>query len=243
MEPSVQAQKRILKDVKDIMRQPLVEEGVYYIHDEDNMMKGYVMIRANDDSPFRHGFFFFEIIFPFDYPTHPPKVLFYTGDGNMRFHPNLYTNGKVCLSILNTWHGEQWSSSMTLRSILVTLTTLFDWKCLLMEPGVKNKVLIKQYDDFVRFKTFEIAFSDQVIRKCVETTIWNSFYPIIERYVRENRENIEKDLEEFIDKFTKLYGNQTTINLKPYDRMVVFDVNSLTKSFHQALNHSTKNLG
>lgn len=59
MEPTVQAQKRILKDVKDVMRQPLGEQGVYYIHDEDNMMKGYVMIRANDDSPFRHGFFFF----------------------------------------------------------------------------------------------------------------------------------------------------------------------------------------
>lgn len=235
MEPSVQAQKRILKDVKDVMRQPLVEQGVYYIHDEDNMMKGYVMIRANDDSPFRHGFFFFEIIFPFDYPTHPPKVLFHTGDGVMRFHPNLYTNGKVCLSILNTWHGEQWSSSMTLRSILVTLTTLFDWKCLLMEPGIKNKALINQYDDMVRFKTFEVAFNNLIMTKCGETTVWHSFYPIVEVYVRENREKIQKDLEEFTKDFQKLYGNLETINLKPYERTIVIDVKYLTECFRHAI--------
>lgn len=233
MEPSVQAQKRILKDVKDVLRQPLVEQGVYYIHDEDNMMKGYVMIRANEDSPFRHGFFFFEIIFPFDYPTHPPKVVFHTGDGVMRFHPNLYTNGKVCLSILNTWYGEQWSSSMTLRSILVTLTTLFDWKCLLMEPGIKDGKLVEVFDDMVRFKTFEVALSKIILQKDEDTTVWHSFYPIIETYIRENREKIQKDFEEFIKRFQNSY--EGVHFLDPYSRTIIINSDELTECFNHAI--------
>ena len=33
------------------------------------------------------------------------------GSGTVRFNPNLYQNGKVCLSLLGTWSGgvdEQW---------------------------------------------------------------------------------------------------------------------------------------
>lgn len=44
-------------------------------------------------------------------PQTPPKVKFiqYTGS---RIHPNLYVEGKVCLSILGTWPGEPWTFSM-----------------------------------------------------------------------------------------------------------------------------------
>ena len=30
------AQKRLLKDVKDILKHPLTDHGIYYIHDEQN---------------------------------------------------------------------------------------------------------------------------------------------------------------------------------------------------------------
>ena len=33
--------KRLIKDVKDIIKNPLNENGIYYIHDETDMMKGY----------------------------------------------------------------------------------------------------------------------------------------------------------------------------------------------------------
>jgi len=35
-----------------------------------------------------------------------------TGRHTIRFNPNLYNDGKVCLSVLNTWHGrpeEKWN--------------------------------------------------------------------------------------------------------------------------------------
>ena len=44
------------------------------------------------------GFFYFVLHCPDDYPHSPPKVrLLTTGGGAVRFNPNLYANGKVCL--------------------------------------------------------------------------------------------------------------------------------------------------
>lgn len=31
-----------------------------------------------------------------------------TGNGSVRFNPNLYNCGKVCLSLLGTWSGPSW---------------------------------------------------------------------------------------------------------------------------------------
>jgi len=53
------------------------------------------------DTPYEGGFFYFYIRCPPDYPIRPPRVrLMSTGGGRVRFNPNLYKNGKVCLSIL-----------------------------------------------------------------------------------------------------------------------------------------------
>jgi hypothetical protein len=45
----------------------------------------------------------------------PPQVSFKTtGGGSIRFNPNLYAEGKVCLSLLGTWSGgkgEGWNAS------------------------------------------------------------------------------------------------------------------------------------
>ena len=35
---------RLLKDVKHIFKNPLTENGIYYIHDDTDMMKGYALI-------------------------------------------------------------------------------------------------------------------------------------------------------------------------------------------------------
>ena len=65
------------------------------------------------DTPYHNGIFEFHLMFPSDYPNSPPKVLLETtGNGTVRFNPNLYNSGKVCLSLLGTWSGdesESWS--------------------------------------------------------------------------------------------------------------------------------------
>ena len=59
-----------------------------------------VMLTGPLDTPYAAGCFFFDILLP-DYPHKPPKVrLLTTGGGKVRFNPNLYQDGKVCLSLL-----------------------------------------------------------------------------------------------------------------------------------------------
>ena len=65
----------------------------------------------------KRDFIFLTLIFQDDYPVEPPKVKFCTLDPNIRFNPNLYTCGKVCLSIINTWNGPYWTSCLTLSSV------------------------------------------------------------------------------------------------------------------------------
>jgi ubiquitin-protein ligase len=70
--------------------------------------------------------FFFDILFPQDYPNIPPLMLLETtGGGRVRFNPNLYADGKVCLSLLGTWHGsehEKWNpSTSTLWQVRVSV--------------------------------------------------------------------------------------------------------------------------
>ena len=131
---------RLLRDVKSIMKNPLTNNGIYYVHSESNMYKGYAMIIGPPDSPYEDGFYFFEFDFPKDYPFSPPVLKYCTNDGITRFNPNLYRNGKVCVSVLNTWRGEQWTSCQTIRSILMTLVTLFVNNPLLNEPGFTEKM-------------------------------------------------------------------------------------------------------
>lgn len=61
----------------------------------------HAMITGPFDTPYEGGFFHFYIRFPPTYPLVSPRVKFMTtGGGTVRFNPNLYQNGKVCLSIL-----------------------------------------------------------------------------------------------------------------------------------------------
>ncbi|KAG8372870.1 hypothetical protein BUALT_Bualt12G0112100 [Buddleja alternifolia] len=76
-------------------------------------------------TPYQDGLFFFDILLPFDYPNQPPKVYYHSH--GYRLNPNLYDNGKVCLSLINTWDGsksEKWTQNSTILQILVSIQGL-----------------------------------------------------------------------------------------------------------------------
>lgn len=60
---------------------------------------------------------------PDDYPNTSPAVhITTTGNGMVRFNPNLYANGKVCLSLLGTWHGEAWNKEVSnINQVLLSI--------------------------------------------------------------------------------------------------------------------------
>ncbi|XP_057828128.2 uncharacterized protein LOC131039403 isoform X2 [Cryptomeria japonica] len=77
-------------------------------------------------TPYQNGVFIFDIYLPPDYPQVPPQVHFLTtGCGMVRFNPNLYNSGKVCLSLLGTWDGPGWQPwRSTILQVLVSIQSL-----------------------------------------------------------------------------------------------------------------------
>ncbi|MED6223158.1 hypothetical protein PIB30_071255 [Stylosanthes scabra] len=77
-------------------------------------------------TPYHDGLFFFDIMLPSDYPNRPPKLYFHSFGYHL--NTNLYKNGKVCLSLLNTTYGnsrEMWNPrASTLLQVLVSIQAL-----------------------------------------------------------------------------------------------------------------------
>jgi ubiquitin-protein ligase len=123
MAPTALALKRATRDIKMAVESAsLKEQGIYYVPDENNLMHGIAMLVGKKDTPYVGGYYFFDVTFPDDYPFMPLKIKSLTQDGATRFNPNLYVDGKVCLSILNTWHdGPQWCGIQTLESVLMVI--------------------------------------------------------------------------------------------------------------------------
>lgn len=80
--------------------------------------------------------------FPKDYPIKSPTVrCVTTNNGKTRFNPNIYAEGKVCLSILGTWRGnpgEEWSSAQGLESVLLSIQSLMSSNPYENEPGYET---------------------------------------------------------------------------------------------------------
>ena len=88
-----------------------------------------IMITGPEDTPYDGGCFVFDAFFPSGYPTHAPKIQFKTtGGGRWRANPNLYKDGKVCLSLLGTWQGgkgETWDPAVsTMLQVIVSIQSL-----------------------------------------------------------------------------------------------------------------------
>ena len=152
------AVRRLLKDIKEIIKSPLTSNGIHYVHNDSDMLNGQAMIIGPSGTPYERGYYFFDFVFPPDYPHTPPKVKYRTNDGSTRFNPNLYKCGKVCVSILNTWHGEQWTGCQTISSVLLTLCTLLNDNPLFNEPGIsKGHHDCNNYNEIIKYKNFEVA--------------------------------------------------------------------------------------
>ena len=215
---------RLLKDVKQIIKNPLTDNGISYIHNETDIMKGYALIIGPSDTPYFGGNYFFELSYPMDYPHSPPKVKYCTNGNNIRCNPNLYVCGKVCISLLNTWHGEQWTSCQSISTILLTLCTLLCKDPLLNEPGVhRDHQDMKNYNEIIHYANLDIAVCDIVSKTpSVYNPFFENFYPFIKENFIKNYDKLleianKKDQEHngvSLQLRTGFYGMNVNINYK-----------------------------
>ena len=102
----------------------------------------HALIQGPSDTPYEFGLFFFTLTFPQDYPFSSPKAeIRTTSKGTVRFNPNLYSNGKVCLSILGTWEGPSWTASLSLETVLLSIQSLLGESPMQNEPGTMRRSL------------------------------------------------------------------------------------------------------
>lgn len=117
-----------------------------------------------DDTEYADGVFRALMSFPRDYPLSPPQMKFTTP----MFHPNVYADGRVCISILHApgedpnqyeSSSERWSPVQSVEKILLSVVSM------LAEPNDESPANIEAAkvwrNDRPRFK----ALVDETVRK------------------------------------------------------------------------------
>ncbi len=149
--------KRIVKDLSNVQKLPFTDHIYMCPIDEKDVTNIQAVIIGPRDSPYIGGIFLFQFHIPQLYPFTPPVVHHQTT--THRIHPNLYNgpNGKVCLSILNTWGKNEWASSLTFEVVLRTIQSLLDKNPITFEPGYESSSNIKgfNYEMCVRWITIQ----------------------------------------------------------------------------------------
>ena len=119
------------KQLKDLNKSSDLGFSVGLI-DENDYYKWSVLFTGPEDTIFEGGFFFFFFTFPEDFPQNPPEMKFITE----MFHPNIYKDGKVCISILHSpgvdifndqeKAEERWRPSLGVEQILISVISMLN---------------------------------------------------------------------------------------------------------------------
>ena len=187
-------------DIKQFQAANLEADGIFCSFNEDDLFDVKAMIVGPKDTPYEDGFYFFRLTFPKNYPFAPPKAIFETRyntiNAKLRFNPNLYANGKVCVSLLGTWSGPQWEPCQSLYSILLAFQTLLVEEPLTNEPGY-SKVTASQakkhqnYTAMVAFENYRVA----ILRMLDHPPEgFEAFIPIMQQWTHQRATAIETRL-------------------------------------------------
>ncbi|KAI8883684.1 ubiquitin conjugating enzyme [Backusella circina FSU 941] len=117
----------LARQLKDLQKNPV--EGFSAGLVEDNIYEWEILIIGASDTLYEGGFFKARLSFPNSYPIEPPTMTFITE----MYHPNVYPDGTVCISILHPpgedkygyeQANERWSPVHTVETILLSVISM-----------------------------------------------------------------------------------------------------------------------
>ena len=119
---------RLSREYQKLVEEPV--DNVSFDVDQNNLLIWKFSILGPHDSPYEGGIYDGIIVFPSSYPTNPPKVEFKT----KLFHPNVYPDGKLCISILHEGNDttgyehekERWRPIQNVRTIFLSIISLLN---------------------------------------------------------------------------------------------------------------------
>lgn len=180
------------------------DSSIFVRYDCNNLRNLKALIIGPKDTPYENGCFIFDIYIPNNYPNDPPLVnLQTTGNGTVRFNPNLYHTGKVCLSLLGTWSGrggESWNKdNSTLLQVLVSIQSLILVENpYFNEPGYerimhteKGKYQNMDYNNKQKLNTLTWAINDNLINSS------NEFNEVITNHFKLKKDDIIKTIKKW----------------------------------------------
>ncbi|XP_046754360.1 ubiquitin-conjugating enzyme E2 G2 isoform X1 [Gallus gallus] len=128
MEPSQSASASTSSPLPELTLNP--PEGIVAgPMNEENFFEWEALIMGPEDTCFEYGVFPAILSFPLDYPLSPPKMRFTCE----MFHPNIYPDGRVCISILHApgddpmgyeSSAERWSPVQSVEKILLSVVSM-----------------------------------------------------------------------------------------------------------------------
>lgn len=120
--------KRISKEHKTLASS--LPEGQIYVRTYESRLDLLrCLIIGPPDTPYEDAPFLVDLYLGRNFPEEPPVAHFHSWTSGLgRINPNLYEEGKICLSLLGTWPGkdskEGWSKDATILQVLVSLQGL-----------------------------------------------------------------------------------------------------------------------
>lgn len=229
--------RRIQIDIKSVTENRSKEhwdekDTYFYQINESNINQGHFMLMGVENSPYFGGFYFFDHTFPDNYPFSPPIWKFLSNNGRTRFNPNLYQingNGKVCLSILNTWGESSWSQVQRLSSVVETIRShLFHDKPLTNEPGYSEKD--PQNEIYSRIICYE-NLNFNVYSNIVETPPYAlPFKQIMKENFLRNKDYFKK----YIDDNKIIYHNKTE-QISYDNQKITYNFELLEKKYNEII--------
>lgn len=124
----LQATARLRTELRKLQEDGL--EGVILKPRENDLLQWDVVIFGPPQTLYEGGYFKLLMRFPTEYPFLPPTVQFLTP----MWHPNIYEDGRVCVSILLTGRDSTlralrsylWSPSQNIRSVLLSVISMLN---------------------------------------------------------------------------------------------------------------------
>ncbi|KAJ5919925.1 hypothetical protein N7454_009760 [Penicillium verhagenii] len=129
------------------------------LHEESIFNWDIALFVLNSDSLYHGGYFKARMTFPSNYPYSPPGFRFLLP----LYHPNIYKDGRVCISILHPpgedemsgeLAAERWSPAQRVESVLISILSLLDDAEISSPANVDAAVMLRdtpeKYRDLVK---------------------------------------------------------------------------------------------
>lgn len=236
--------KVLALELKRLQDEP-VEGFTITLANDSNLYEWNCAIFGPPDTIYAGGYFKAIMRFPTEYPYSPPSFRFVS----KMWHPNIYDNGEVCISILHPpvddpqsgeLPSERWNPTQSVRTVLLSVISL------LMEPNtcspanVDASIMYRRYKDkgdeeYVKVVTKQVkdtkqeAIKDDVIvpttqdEYCLQTSKSNTG----------NSGNYDMTIDDMYEDEYESYSEESSVE---DDEDLFIEQNSLEKSISKAVN-------